>query len=261
MKYCLSARQPKHILKKADEIKIELRDFKAIPEYIEDFPDKTLILEFVNELPEGFSWEEIQNYSDKMEGNFICALSDLSWAIECALRNIKYYYKYPATTLFEVQGLKNLNVCYILLGTPLMFNLDEVAKYKVPLRAKPNLAYEPYIKRTNGIIGGWTRPEDTQSYAAYIDTFEFYTSGSLEKEAILYKVYAETGSWPGNLNLLIENLDYDFDNRLFLDAKGFAEKRMNCKQKCLTGRSCHYCESQMLSTELIKKYRDYKNSI
>lgn len=59
MKYCLSARQPDSVLKKADEIKIELRDFKAIPEYIEKFPDKTLILEFVNVLPEDFNWEEI----------------------------------------------------------------------------------------------------------------------------------------------------------------------------------------------------------
>ena len=59
MKYCLSARQPDNNLKKADEIKIELRDYRAIPEYIEKFPDKTLILEFVNELPEGFNWEEI----------------------------------------------------------------------------------------------------------------------------------------------------------------------------------------------------------
>ena len=47
MKYCLSARQQDSLLKKADEIKIELRDFRAIPEYIEKFPDKTLILEFV----------------------------------------------------------------------------------------------------------------------------------------------------------------------------------------------------------------------
>ena len=85
MKYCLSARQPKTILKKADEIKIELRDFKAIPEYIEDYPDKTLILEFVNELPEDFNWEEIQAYADKMNGNFICALSDLSLNLECSI--------------------------------------------------------------------------------------------------------------------------------------------------------------------------------
>ena len=58
VKYCLSARQPDSVLKKADEIKIELRDFRAIPEYIEKFPDKTLILEFVNDCIEIFKGEK-----------------------------------------------------------------------------------------------------------------------------------------------------------------------------------------------------------
>ena len=65
MKYCLSARQPNNVLKKADEIKIELRDFKAIPDYIDNYPDKTLILEMENELPEKFNWKDIELYSNK----------------------------------------------------------------------------------------------------------------------------------------------------------------------------------------------------
>ena len=60
MKYCLSARQPDSVLKKADEIKIELRDYRAIPDYIDKYPDKVLILEMENELPEKFNWELIE---------------------------------------------------------------------------------------------------------------------------------------------------------------------------------------------------------
>ena len=37
MKYCLSARQQDSLLKKADEIKIELRDFRALPDYIDKY--------------------------------------------------------------------------------------------------------------------------------------------------------------------------------------------------------------------------------
>ena len=48
MKYCLSARQPHSILKKADEIKIKLQDYQTIPDYIDKYPDKTLILEVDN---------------------------------------------------------------------------------------------------------------------------------------------------------------------------------------------------------------------
>ena len=191
MKYCLSARQPDSVLRKADEIKIELRDFKAIPEYIEKFPDKTLILEFVNDLPEDFNWEEIQVYNDKINGNLICALSDLGLTLECQLRNIPFYYKYPVTSFFELEGLKDLGVCYILVGTPLMFDLKTVFNYGIPLRAIPNLAYEPYIKHENGILGGWIRPEDIKYYGEYIEAIEFFAPHNLTKEKALYHVYAE----------------------------------------------------------------------
>jgi hypothetical protein len=248
------------MLKKADEIKIELRDFRAIPEYIEKFPDKTLILEFVNEIPEDFDWEVIQAYNEKMDGRFICALSDLSIIPECSLRDIKFYYKYPVTSFFELDGLKSLGVCYILVGTPLMFSLKEVAKCNIPLRAIPNLAYEPYIKHKNGILGGWIRPEDTEAYGQYISVFEFYAPKELSKEGALYRVYAENGNWPVNLNLLIDNLDFDFDNRLLYDVENFANRRMSCGQKCLRGRTCHYCIDQMnFQFTLLKKYIDNKN--
>lgn len=241
MKYCLSARQPDNILKKADEIKIELRDFKAIPEYIEKFPNKTLILEFVNELPEDFDWNLIEVYSKKMNGNFYCALSDLSLTPECSLRNIKFYYKYLATSFYELKGLKDLGVSYVLIGVPLIFDLKNVANYNIPIRAIPNIAYEPYLLHQDGICGGWIRPEDVDKYDQYIETFEFYAPKALEKESALYRVYAENKTWPGNLNLLIDYLNFDCNNQLIYDEENFAERRMNCKQKCLAGRSCHYC--------------------
>ena len=259
MKYCLSARQSYDVLKKADEIKIELRDYQSIPEYIEKFPDKTLILELENNLPKDFKWEDIMAYSDLMEGRFICALSDLSMSLECELRKIAFYYKYPATTLFEVKGLKDLGVCYILVGTPLMFDLKTVSNYKVPLRAIPNLAYEPYIEHQNGLIGGWVRPEDIEVYGEYIDVFEFYAPKALDKEKALFHIYAEKGCWNGNLNLLIDYLNLDLDNRLIYDKENFAKRRISCKQKCLTG-TCFFCVNQLFFQEnVLNKYAEYKD--
>ena len=202
MKYCLSARQPKSVLEKADEIKIELRDFKAIPDYIDNFSTKTLILEMENELPEKFSWQTIEMYSKKHE-NFYCAVSNKNQITECKVRNIKFYYKYSVTSFYELDALKNLGASYVLIGVPLIFDLNNVARYEIPIRAIPNLAYEPYLEHENGICGGWIRPEDTKAYEKYIDVFEFYAPKMLEKEETLYHVYAENGYWPSNLNLLI----------------------------------------------------------
>jgi multidrug efflux pump subunit AcrB len=61
-----------------------------------------------------------------------------------------------------------------------------------------------------------------------IDTFEFYAPKALDKEVAIYKVYAENKAWPGNLNLLIDNLNFDFDNRLLYDVENFAERRISC---------------------------------
>ena len=229
MKYCLSARQPDSVLKKADEIKIELRDFRAIPEYIEKFPNKTFILEFTNEIPSDFKWEMLETYNNILNGNFYCALSDLNLYLECKLRNIKFYYKYQVTSFYELQGLKDLGVSYILVGVPLIFDLKAVSSYEIPIRAIPNLAYEPYIKHIDGICGGWIRPEDTNVYGEFIDVFEFFAPKALDKESALFHVYAENKNWPGNLNLLIDYLDFDVDNRLIYDEENFASRRMNCK--------------------------------
>ena len=260
MKYCVSSRQPKALLEKVDEIKIELRDYKAIPDFIDKYPEKTLILDMTYDIPEGFNWDMIKVYSDKMEGRFYCALVNLGLVNECKNRGIKFYYKYSATSMFELQGLKDLGVSYIVVGTPLMFNLKKVKSYGIPLRAVPNLAYENYIPHQDGIIGGWVRPEDVSRYELYIDVFEFYHN-TLEKEATLYHVYAENGKWPGNLALLIDYLGVDFDNKVLYDTDNFAIRRMNCGQKCLNGYACHYCASQLKFEQILKQYQEQKSNI
>ena len=240
MKYCLSARQPENVLKRADEIKIELRDFRAIPDYIDKYPNAALILNMVNELPEKFSWEEIELYSKK-HGDFYCAISNKNQAVECKLREIKFYYKYPVTSFYELEALKDMGVSYVLVGVPLIFDLKAVSRYGIPLRTIPNLAYEPYLEHEHGICGGWIRPEDTDKYGEYISVFEFYAPKMLEKEATLYHVYAENKKWPGNLNLLIDFLNIDINNNAIYDEENFAEKRMNCRQRCISTGTCHYC--------------------
>ena len=45
MKYCLSGRQPNSILAQADEIKITQKDLNRVFDYIDIFPNKTIIIE------------------------------------------------------------------------------------------------------------------------------------------------------------------------------------------------------------------------
>ena len=258
MKFCLTNRLPEDVLKKADEIKISLRDHLAIPEYIVKYPDKTLILDMSNDIPDNFNWDILPSYKAQMKGRFYCAASNYGQMKELKQLGINFYYKYAVTSFYEIEALKEIGVAYLLVGVPLIFNLKNVKKFGIPLRAIPHMAYEPYLSHKNGIIGGWIRPEDVDKYGEYIDVMEFYAPKAANKESQLFKVYAEQKTWPGNLNLLIDDLNKDFDNRILFDKENFAERRMNCKQKCLEGKPCHYCEDQLEFEKTLKLYREYK---
>ena len=42
------------------------------------------------------------------------------------------------------------------------------------------------------------------------------------------------------------------------DEENFAERRMNCRQRCMSGKTCHYCVDQIKFMETILKYRNRK---
>ena len=45
MKYCISGRQPKSVLEKADEIKMRYSDKERMVEYMREWTEKTFILD------------------------------------------------------------------------------------------------------------------------------------------------------------------------------------------------------------------------
>lgn len=252
MKYCLNCRQSDKLLQKADEIKITLADYGRVIDYIEKYPDKKLIFEIDNSINDTtFNWDEMAVYAKK-HGDLCCCVSNRIQITECTSRGIPFYYRYMVTSLYELQALKEQGAIYALIGVPLIFDLKNAASFGIPLRTIPNLAYEDYLPHRDGLYGAWIRPEDAEIYGQYITTFEFYSKGLLEKEATLFHVYAENHEWPGNLNVLIDNLNLDLDGRAIWDEKTFAETRMSCRQKCLVG-ACHHCDIQWNLARVIRE--------
>ena len=225
MKYCISGRQPKSILSQADEIKMQYRDRDRLIDYTQEFTDKTFILEVPKEISsDEMNWELYKAYADKV--NFMLCIYNLNLAKECHEHGIKFYWAYPIFTWYELEGVAAFNPSYLYLGPPLSFSLEKIKmKYNIPIRLCANLAYDAYIPRENGICGFWIRPEDIETYGKWADAIEFITD-DLGKEATLLHIYKENKSWPGNLNLLITNLNYNIDNRGIPEE--FGEIRANC---------------------------------
>lgn len=242
MKYCLSGRQNKSYLEKADEIFVEQKDYRYISDLIIEYSNKTIILEFKD-----FEDESLKNcileYNKAENINFVCCIYNLNnldilnWL---KFNNIKFYYGYSINSFYDVRGLINLGVEYIKIHAPLTFNMEQLSKMNCKFRMTPNVAYDAYIPRENGVCGQWVRPEDVQYYEDGIYVFEF-ENVNLEQERTLYNVYAEQKVWNGNLYFLITNLNIQADNRGLPDDIG--QIRSNCGQRCMQTGTCHLCET------------------
>ncbi len=254
MKYALTGRQPKPMLRKVDEIIVESRDYRYISELFIDVPNKTIVLDIPNEEFEDLKPTLIE-YNKVEESNFVCRIYNLDpEVIEWFhFNNIKFYYGYSVNSFYEVQGLINLGVEYIKIHAPLTFNVNILKRFDTKFRMVPNVAYVAYIPRKDGMCGQWIRPEDIKHYEEGIYVFEF-EDANLEKERTLYHIYAENGYWPGNLNLLITNLNINADNRGLPEEIG--EVRANCGQKCMMNGNCHFCDTAFRFENMLRTKKD-----
>ena len=254
MKYCISGRQPYSVLKKADEVRVRYNDKDRIMDFVEKIPDKTIILD----MPEfDVNYATWHMYDEKFEGGFYLALYQLPRAKELNNEGIKWYWPYPITSYYELNEILALGPSYVALGPPLSFELTNVRKILGPdlkIRMVCNCARPVHLianADAPGIKGQFVRPEDVDTYGEIVDVFEFDgVTDELKKEATLLDIYQKK-EWPGNLNFLITHLNLDIDNRGILDE--FADRRMNCRQRCMAGSSCHFCDTVYTFAEALRK--------
>ena len=132
MKYCLSARQPENVLKKADEIRVEYRDREQIFDFLEKLENKTYLIN----IPANTEIDENLLAAFHAKSDIILELHriDLNVIKWCKEQKIKWCWAYPITTFYELKSVAALGPCYLLLGAPLCFSLNKVANYEIPIR-------------------------------------------------------------------------------------------------------------------------------
>lgn len=256
MKYCISGRQPKSVLEKTDEIKMRYSDKERMVEYMREWPEKTFILDVPKGTEIDFPWCATL----ASENNLILCLGDLSLAKLCSDFGLAFYWSFPITSYYELHGVIDLKPAYIFLGAPLFFDLKMVTSITdIPVRLCPNLAFDAYVPREDGVYGTWIRPEDVAAYEKYVSTLEFVYR-DLDHEKVLLHIYKENATWPGNLNLLLTNFNVNVDNRAIADE--LAETRMNCGQRCMRSGTCHFCDTAVRFANAVrdKHYENLKNA-
>lgn len=238
MKYCVSGRQAMSILHNADEIKVRYEDRERIIDFITaGFTDKTIIVEIPKDIM-SIDWHLLDAYNNDL--NLVLCLYNLAHIDECIQHKVKYYWAYPITSYYELRGLIALKPYYLHLGMPLCFDLANIKKITdIPIRLTANVAYDAYIPREDGVCGQWIRPEDVTHYDTYVEALEF-ANVDLTAEKTLLHIYKDNKEWPGDLNILIKNLNYNIDNRALPDEIGTI--RLTCGQRCMFNGCCSYCK-------------------
>ena len=243
MKYSLSSRQPKSLLLQADEIRIAQNDLNQLIDLVHEMPDKEYVILVSGDL----TCAQLSSLKDEI---ILTLCVDNLWrAQQFQEQGFKWYYKHTITSYYELNQVLALGASQAIIGSPLIFDLPNLKTFNCALRARPNLAYEPYLPAANFYCGSWIRPEDTAIYDEYITTYEFYAPG-LNEEATLFLIYHDKQEWPGNLHLLFHNFHEDIDNCAV--PPDLAASRIKCQQRCQRNNTCHLCEAAFHLAQTLK---------
>ncbi len=253
MKLCVQAYQPKNYIDMAEELIFEYKDRNNIEEIFKKYPDKNIILTCINNI----NWDEIEQINKLINNKLIIKVYSVQSGLICKERNLKFFFGYAITSYDELNSVLSMGVEYVRLGAPLFFSMDHIKQYfpTAKIRLVPNVAYGDLYPRENGIVGTWIRPEDIMMYKDYASTIEF-NNVDLQQERALVRIYIQERAWPGDLELIISDINYPGVNRM-IDSE-FTDRRLNCQQKCQMSGHCHICQRwlDLADPELIAEYRD-----
>ena len=237
MKFCLSSRQTPEYLRRADEIRVQYRDYNQIYDLIEQYPNATIILNCQDFIDSKFQ-KALRDFVTLVPERLILALFSFDSIDTAREFNIPFYIIHPVQTLEQLRALKEIGVCYALVDNLLAHQMHEAKIVGVPLRAIPNIAHLDSIPRNNGINGNWIRPENLQAYSLYIDAIEFGSQPERREQA-LFRIYHDEHIFPGDLGRIVQDLNATGENRYLSDE--ILMRRMNCELACTTSKNCSIC--------------------
>lgn len=252
MRYCLSARQNKEYIQKADEISLKWKDIDHIIDIMEVNPEASYVVEINPTELENKDWDTVVQYYKMTQKKFKVALTTFDFT-QCVERKIPFMMAQPIESGWILNALIQKGICSARITGELAHNLNFLATLPIEIRVVANTSDAPF--GYDPLVGGWFRPEDLYQLDA-IDVCEF-VSHDMREEQALYRIYAEQHEWPGELFMLVKDIqNQDILNRLI--PPQFQERRSNCKMRCQNGDGCHFCRTMTYFTRLktMKKIKE-----
>lgn len=255
LKFCLSARQNKEYLKKADELLVQWRDHEYIVDLMEINPEASYVLEIPDNSLTDKDWDTIQQYYIITKKRLKVSLVKLNFD-KCIERNIPFFFSAAISEPWALNAVINMGVCAARITGELAHRLDYLNTLPIEIRVWANNSGAPFDYQP--LVGGWFRPEDLYQLEA-IDVCEFNSRDNREEQA-LYRIYAEQHAWSGQLSMIIKDINNDaIINRMI--PPEFQERRSNCGMRCQAGGHCHFCETitSLANPDLLKPLKEKLN--
>lgn len=200
-------------------------------------------------------WEEIKQYKILCKDKFLCCAEKESTMILAKENGIDFYAGLFVQSYEDVLALKKLGSRYILVASPLFFDMDALKNLEVDIRLTPNISNVSNLFHENSAHGQWIRPEDLRLYEPYASSLEFL-SVSPKQERALFRIYKIQKKWSGDLDLLLDGFTAKARNLMI--SSEITKARLNCQQKCERNGTCHICDRMigLADPELIRNYQE-----
>lgn len=141
--------------------------------------------------------------------------------------------------------------------------LADIARYdtiEIRVFVNSSNAVNPDDPDTDGLVGGWFRPEDVANefFTNAIQVIEF-DAENITQEQALWRIYNK-GEWSGELYMIVPSIhDHDILNRAL--PPNFGERRANCGQRCQQKGVCKFCRlvADFAKIEMMRKVKEMYN--
>lgn len=248
MKFCLSYVRGSGLLDTADEISIWYQPGRAteLIDFIQKHQNQRIILKIGYQDNSNSSWfstnkeyELINAIKEKYTGANI-AVEFFTKDSEFNLKNliVPYFFSTPISTFDQLHYYIDKGVSDVILESDICFSLKCAkticSNHGVKIRIDPRRASSSapsYDPLTHFFI----RPEDLSALDNYIDVIFFDTIN----QDIYYNIYFKDKEWFGDLQDLIEGLNFSVDNRCIIPS--FGTIRATCSKKCKSTGKCNIC--------------------
>jgi len=250
---------------KADELLIKYNpNDRTLPEFVEKYQDKTIIINVNPQLPinpdeEGFTGLDKNNViilselSKKYKNIKIIFNSSDKVAYSLAIENnIPFFFSNRVGTLDEMHGLMKYHPTDMYICEELGFSLYNIARILheqgIRIRVFPNICQSSFTE-TPSLYTFFIRPDDIRIYTPIVDVFELITDK--DRQQVIFKIYKE-GKWFGKLNEIIPSFHGELDNKYILD--GFGLFRCKCDKRCYRKpSSCGICAKYVAAADALEE--------